>query len=32
LFFGDSNNQDLILQYDFYKDTWSKREVNNNII
>jgi hypothetical protein len=26
-FFGDSNNQDLILLYDFYKDLWSKKEV-----
>ena len=28
LFFGDSNNQDLILQYDFQKDSWSKRDVS----
>lgn len=27
LFFGDSNNQELILTYDFFKDAWAKREV-----
>lgn len=27
IFFGDSNNQDLILTYDFHKDTWGKKEV-----
>ena len=30
-FFGDSNNQDLILHYDFYKDIWSKKEVPKNL-
>lgn len=29
LFFGDSNNQDLILTYDFFKDAWSKRDVKD---
>ncbi len=27
-FFGDSNNQDLILCYDFHKDIWSRKEVS----
>jgi len=31
-FFGDSNNQDLILLYDFYKDIWSKKEVPKNLV
>jgi hypothetical protein len=30
-FFGDSNNQDLILLYDFSKDLWSKKEVPKNL-
>lgn len=28
LFFGDSNNQNLILQYDFASDVWSRKEVS----
>jgi hypothetical protein len=28
-FFGDSNNQDLILLYDFHKDIWGKKNVRN---
>lgn len=31
-FFGDSNNQELVLQYDFYKDMWSKKEVPKNLL
>ena len=31
-FFGDSNNQDLILIYDFHKDLWSKKEVPKNLV
>ena len=27
-FFGDSNNQNLILQYDFARDLWSRKEVS----
>jgi hypothetical protein len=27
-FFGDSNNQNLILQYDFAGDIWSRKEVS----
>ena len=27
-FFGDSNNQNLILQYDFASDVWSRKEVS----
>lgn len=28
-FFGDSNNQNLILQYDFARDLWSRKEVSH---
>ena len=31
-FFGDSNNQDLIMYYDFHKDLWSKKEVPKNLV
>ena len=31
-FFGDSNNPQLILQYDFAKDNWSKKFVPENLI
>lgn len=30
-FFGDSNNPQLILQYDFSKDNWSKKSVPDNL-
>lgn len=30
-FFGDSNNPQLILQYDFAKDNWSKKFVPENL-
>jgi hypothetical protein len=30
-FFGDSNNPDLILMYDFQKDLWVKKEVPKNL-
>lgn len=30
-FFGDSNNPQLILQYDFSKDMWSKKFVPENM-
>lgn len=30
-FFGDSNNPDLILMYDFAKDVWLKKEVPKNL-
>lgn len=29
-FFGDSNNQNLILQYDFARDLWSRKEVSRS--
>ena len=29
-FFGDSNNQNLILQYDFARDLWSRKEVSDS--
>jgi hypothetical protein len=31
-FFGDSNNPQLILQYDFAKDNWSKKYVPENLV
>ena len=31
-FFGDSNNPQLILQYDFAKDNWSKKFVPENLV
>ena len=30
-FFGDSNNQNLILNYDFARDLWSRKEVPHNL-
>lgn len=30
-FFGDSNNQSLILVYDFARDLWSRKEVPQNL-
>lgn len=30
-FFGDSNNPDLILMYDFQKDIWVKKDVPKNL-
>jgi len=30
-FFGDSNNQNLILCYDFARDLWSRKEVPHNL-
>lgn len=30
-FFGDSNNQNLILSYDFARDLWSRKEVPHNL-
>lgn len=30
-FFGDSNNPQLILQYDFAKDLWNKKYVPENM-
>lgn len=32
IFFGDSNNQNLILQYEFEKDLWSRKEVPPNLV
>ena len=32
IFFGDSNNQDLIMVYDFYKDNWCRKEVPKNLV
>jgi len=31
-FFGDSNNQDLILSYDFSRDKWGKKDVPRNLV
>lgn len=31
-YFGDSNNPQLILQYDFAKDSWSKKFVPENLV
>ena len=31
-FFGDSNNPQLILQYDFAKDSWTKKFVPENLV
>ena len=30
-FFGDSNNPNLILSYDFARDLWSRKEVSSNL-
>jgi len=30
-FFGDSNNQNLILSYDFARDLWARKEVPHNM-